>query len=196
MSWETIKALDAYCKAVDIIAKGKLDSDNRELNLYLYSSLGRLLIKLENFQDAIAYFDKCLEIRDSAEIKELKAEAEKKAQSKLQAREIILGNLDAIMKANLNKQEPKPLEKEDTLEDIDVTPLELLIQRSSLQHSRDKNETVEKKESYFDIGQDSENLITSKSLEQLEKKTSTNLQKKIQDKAEVNEENNLNSEDG
>lgn len=191
---ETIKALDAYCKAVDIIAKGKLDSDNRELNLYLYSSLGRLLIKLENFQDAIAYFDKCLEIRDSAEIKELKAEAEKKAQSKLQAREIILGNLDAIMKANLNKQEPKPLEKEDTLEDIDVTPLELLIQRSSLQHSRDKNETVEKKESYFDIGQDSENLITSKSLEQLEKKTSTNLQKKIQDKAEVNEENNLNSE--
>ena len=71
-----------------------------------------------------------MEIRDSAEIKELKAEAEKKAQSKLQAREIILGNLDAIMKANLNKQEPKPLEKEDTLEDIDVTPLELLIREA------------------------------------------------------------------
>lgn len=183
---ETNKALDAYCKAVNSISKGEVDSENRELILYLYSSLGRLLIKLENYQDSIAYCDKCLEIRKSKEIQDLKDFAKTKMENRLQAREISLGSLEDIKKESSNSQ--------DTLEDIDIRPLELLVQKSSLKRATEKVSAEEKKDRNSDKSKALKKITSAKSLEQEEKKLDQDLEEKIEDKAQATEENNFNSE--
>lgn len=181
---ETNKALDAYCKAVNTLTSSEDGAENPELNLYLYSSLGKLLIKLENYQDAMAYFDKCLEIRKSKEIQELKDLAKNKVDTKLQAREISLGNLEEIMKEKHSSQ--------DSLEEIDVRPLELLVQRSSLKKSTEQVSVEDKQDKSLEIGGISKELIPANLPKQEDK--SKKAKEKDEAKEQLNEENNLNSE--
>lgn len=187
---ETNKALDFYCKAVNTVSTSNIRSEDEELILYLYSSLGKLLIKLENYQDAIAYLDKCLNIRKSKDIADLKVYANNKMESKLKAREISLGNLEELLKDNLKSQH--------TSEEIDTRPLELLVERSSLRKRRDKAVTGDKGDSSIEKSKPSAKSITERRPKQEDNKLNMKGEKKAEDEAEdkgqVKKENDLNSE--
>lgn len=73
---ENEKAIGNYRRAIDTIkASDNLNVNNPEVLTYLYNSLGKLLSKMESYEEALDCFDKSLEIRDALYTKELRKEA-------------------------------------------------------------------------------------------------------------------------
>ena len=90
---EIEKAIMSYRKAIDNIADASEQStSNKEIQIYLYNSLGKLLCNAEKYEEAMLSFEKSIEIRRNNEAEEYRKQVHDKIRVSMQTGALVQTN--------------------------------------------------------------------------------------------------------